>query len=278
MMTRSCCLLLRDVLVPLGMVWLGLVVGCQNTPKAAGRFADRLRTNRSVVTWNYRTALGVPSSTASPRAVELLTQPRRQLDGWLESCPAPTPATLHGQWRGINRGIGISLTGVGQFIKDFDTQATGCDAVIGRGSNILVEQVPIEQLGCRGWQPRIDQQTGDFQRRGDFAIVAREATVLDYSMGSNPGWDPARWLVDELVQVDADLLLGRAYLQWGRLRVPVSYFTLQRMPAISAACLEQTAGTAAAPPKAGESLPIGLEAKASYQAVSRKVSASSLGP
>ncbi|MFN9911492.1 MAG: hypothetical protein ACK53L_02840, partial [Pirellulaceae bacterium] len=85
--------------------------------------------------------------------------------------------------------------------------------------------------------------------------------VLDYSMGSNPGWDPARWLVDDLVQVDEDLLLGRAYLQWGRLRVPVSYFTLQRIPAMSAASAEQmgaTAVTADTRLHAGESLPIGF--------------------
>jgi hypothetical protein len=261
MMPCSRYLPFQDMLVRLGMVWLGLVVGCQNNPDAAERFADRLRTHRSIVHWNCRTALGMPSPISSPRAVELLTQPRQQLDGWLESCPAPTPAALHGQWQGINRGMGLSLAGVGQFIKDFDTQASGCDSVIGRGSNILVEQVPIEQLACHGWQPRIDRRTGDFHRRGDFAIVAREATVLDYSMGSNPGWDPARWLVDDLVQVDEDLLLGRAYLQWGRLRVPVSYFTLQRIPAMSAASAEQmgaTAVTADTRLHAGESLPIGF--------------------
>jgi hypothetical protein len=59
--------------------------------------------------------------------------------------------------------------------------------------------------------------------------MARGKTELDYSLGENPFWEPSRFLVDELVQVDHGLLLGRAYFQVGYVRIPVAYFALEHV-------------------------------------------------
>jgi hypothetical protein len=55
--------------------------------------------------------------------------------------------------------------------------------------------------------------------------------LLDYGRGGNPPLDPTRALRDYLVRVDrgSDLLLiGKAYLALGPLRVPVAFFVMER--------------------------------------------------
>lgn len=57
-----------------------------------------------------------------------------------------------------------------------------------------------------------------------------QALLLDYGLGGN-GASPERFLRDYLVQVypdDPSLLLGRAFVALGSLRVAASYFVLQR--------------------------------------------------
>jgi hypothetical protein len=54
--------------------------------------------------------------------------------------------------------------------------------------------------------------------------------LLDYGLGGNGLFGPP--LRDYIVQVypdDPDLLLGKAYLAFGSLRIPVSFFVLQRL-------------------------------------------------
>ena len=58
------------------------------------------------------------------------------------------------------------------------------------------------------------------------------ALLLDYGQGGNPPYDPSRFLRDYLVQVDPDnpdLLLGKAYVALGPVRVFVSFFVLERL-------------------------------------------------
>lgn len=56
------------------------------------------------------------------------------------------------------------------------------------------------------------------------------ALLLDYSLGGNGPFGPP--LRDYLVQVypdDPDLLLGKAYIALGPMRIPVSFFVLRRL-------------------------------------------------
>lgn len=62
------------------------------------------------------------------------------------------------------------------------------------------------------------------------------ALLLDYSQGNNPLWDPSRQLRDYLVRVEPgsdDLLLGKATVALGPLRVPTNFFVLQRRREVS---------------------------------------------
>lgn len=57
------------------------------------------------------------------------------------------------------------------------------------------------------------------------------AVLLDYGRGGNARLDPTQGLRDYLVQVDADnddLYLGKAYYAVGPVRVPTSFFVLER--------------------------------------------------
>ena len=54
------------------------------------------------------------------------------------------------------------------------------------------------------------------------------AVLLDYGRGDNKLHDPTRGLRDYLVQLDDDLLLGKAYYAVGPLRVHTNFFILER--------------------------------------------------
>ncbi len=67
---------------------------------------------------------------------------------------------------------------------------------------------------------------------GNFAIVEPcapcQPLLLDYTQAENSWLSPSRQLVDELVMMDEDLLLGRANIQVGNHRTPIAYFVLYR--------------------------------------------------
>jgi hypothetical protein len=55
-----------------------------------------------------------------------------------------------------------------------------------------------------------------------------QALLLDYGAGGNAWYDPSRPIRDYLVQVDENLLLGRAFLALGPLRASArTYFVLE---------------------------------------------------
>ena len=58
--------------------------------------------------------------------------------------------------------------------------------------------------------------------------VYLHAVLLDYGKGGNRTYDPSRGLRDYLVQLDDDLLLGKAYYAVGPLRIQTSFFILER--------------------------------------------------
>lgn len=162
-----------------------------------------------------------------PGNVRLAQLPKSDLKKLMGTCPSPSPASMQGNWLGVNRGIMLAVTGNATFIKRFDMLGT-TNCVKGIGTNIRVCQVPLERLGYCGWQPVIKAQTGQPDMHGNFLIFERDPVELDYRKADNPLFEPTRFLVDELVQVEEGLLLGRANLQLFRWRIPVAYFALSK--------------------------------------------------
>ena len=142
----------------------------------------------------------------------------------------PTSEELVGQWRGVNKGV-VRLAGYKQFIKDIKPDCCGIS-----GDNIQVCQVSDDLLRCIGWQPKIDACTGELERRGKFAVLCprgcgpfKHGVEFNYRRGGNRKCDPAKLLVDKVVKIDDNHLLGRATANFGPLKIPLAYFVLERM-------------------------------------------------
>ncbi len=142
----------------------------------------------------------------------------------------PTEAELVGNWRGVNKGI-VELVGYKQFIKEITPD--GCAI---SGDNIMVHQLDNCHLRSLGWEPKADGFNGQLQRRGKFAIEPPKGTgtfkhgvVFSYRRGRNRKFDPVRLIVDKVVKIDDNHLLGRATANFGPLQIPVAYFVLERM-------------------------------------------------
>ena len=138
---------------------------------------------------------------------------------------APDIDALAGfEFRGWNTSWVTGLLGFRKFVKGFfagTSGAYGCNS-------------PAEQNGLDGdWRTKpSDEEPGWYAFYAvDPAATTnpRDAVLLDYGRGHN-GF-PAKLLRDHVVRVapgDDDLLLGKAYLAVGPLRIPVSYFVLER--------------------------------------------------
>ncbi len=146
----------------------------------------------------------------------------------------PTPQELSGQWRGVNRGI-VQAAGYNQFIKEIKPQN-------GRwqGDNIQVNQVQSHQVRYSGWNPIMKSSTMGYnpaaERKGQFAVqpanqrgVFGHGVVFSYRNGGNAKNDPARLLEDRLVKIDDNHMIGRATANFGPIRIPLSYFVLERV-------------------------------------------------
>lgn len=143
---------------------------------------------------------------------------------------APQPHELAGAWRGVNKGL-VRLIGYKQFIKEIEPQ--GC---VTFGDNIEVHQVSDDILRCCGWEPKIDRRTGLLRRNGKYKVERPDyrgrfghGVIFNYRKGGNRKLDPRRMIVDKVVMIDDCHLLGRATVGFGKLRVPVGYFVLERV-------------------------------------------------
>ncbi len=141
----------------------------------------------------------------------------------------PCPEDLVGTWRGVNKGI-VELAGYRQFIKEIGP----CGECV-FGDNIMVEQVDPCMLDAMGWQPKITE-TGELDRKGKFAVLPprgvgafKHGVVFSYRQGGNRRTDPVKLLVDKVVKLDDDHLLGRATANFGPLQIPLAYFVLERV-------------------------------------------------
>ncbi len=141
----------------------------------------------------------------------------------------PTAEELCGRWRGVNKGI-VTLVGYGQFVKEIGIDGEACF-----GDNVQVHQVSAECLRALGWQPKIAAD-GLVERRGKFQIRPANgrgpfghAATFSYRDGGNPKSDAVRLIVDKVVKVDENHLLGRATARFGLIDIPLAYFMLERI-------------------------------------------------
>lgn len=148
----------------------------------------------------------------------------------MQTFPAPTRAEMHGVWRGLNKGVGPAMLGIAQFSKEFHTFGTSP-----RGNNVTIEQRKPECWCSRSaWNPLLE--CGELDRHGYFKINCPDgkgpfphAVELNYGQAPNPFCSPERLLVDKIVKLDDDHLLGFAMIQIGLLKLPGPYFVLERV-------------------------------------------------
>ena len=146
----------------------------------------------------------------------------------------PTPDQMQGLWRGVNKGI-VTLVGYKQFVKEIQP----CGTVL-FGDNIQVHQVSNDVLRCIGWQPKV-QGDGQLERQGKFVVKPPDrrrrligaafshGAVISYRDGGNDRRDPIRLLVDRVVMIDNNHMLGRATANFGPIQIPLAYFMLERV-------------------------------------------------
>ena len=155
----------------------------------------------------------------------------------MDTQPAPEPSDLIGTWYGVNKGLGAAMAGLHQDVKVFHACGSGVS-----GHNILVKQVAVEDLACKGWRPKRDRATGLPKQMGNFVVetcnqeCGNGKLQLNYSQAENPTLDPSRFLVDELVVIEPGLLLGRARVKIGAMDLPIAFFVLTRDPTQNLAC------------------------------------------
>jgi hypothetical protein len=167
------------------------------------------------------------------RYFEELAQASNQVrEQALRNGKLPETASLEGwEWNGRNTGRIPRLMGIQKFIKGFFCETEGLE-----GYNVVAIQngpqnpweekrVPPEKrrFGFYRVRPAIEE-------RRDNAYP--NALMLNYGDSRrNPRWSAPRILRDYLVQPDPhnpDVLLGKAYLALGPLRLPSNYFILER--------------------------------------------------
>lgn len=190
--------------------------------------SDNLAARASFLKWNMSTKCERSDRlTRCSRALELASHSPFELESMMSRYPAPSVEMLDGRWHGINKGIGAAAIGITQDIKVFNINSRCL-----KGHNVAVYQVGINDLPCNGFQPKINPLTGCEKTMGNFVIVPASCTCeplkLDYTIADNSMCDPSRWLVDELVMIDHDMLLGRAYTKIGKHMMPVAFFVLVR--------------------------------------------------
>jgi hypothetical protein len=171
------------------------------------------------------------SERPSDEYLRLETLPARELEAILLRGERPDADRLVGwEYRGMNTPRFAKLLGIKKFVKGFYRSATGQTY----GYNIPVVQNRLEE-------PWI-YQGGEPRRFGFYRVDAVDAALrdnaylnsllLDYGRGGNHDLDPTSGLRDYIVRVQPgsdDLLLGKAYYALGPLRVPASWFVLERL-------------------------------------------------
>lgn len=176
-----------------------------------------------------------PSLTqASPVYLDLARSSLRALSDMLIRGQRPDVSALVGsEYRGVNMPAATSrLLGLRRFIKGFTVDESG--RVVGYNKLVVGHDLSAP------WTVR--PQRDGREAYAPFSVEPVEpesidnrylnALLLDYGDVAQPEPGVARRLRDYLVRVvpgSDDLLLGRAFLAVGRVRVPVGYFALECM-------------------------------------------------
>ncbi len=141
---------------------------------------------------------------------------------------APSDDEMIGIWRGVNKGV-ATLVGFRQFVKEIHPTACGL-----YGDNIKVEQVSSEDVRQFGWRPKLDE-FGNLRRHDRFQVQRPDGLGLfghgakySYRNGGNRRFSSSRLLVDRVVKIDDQHLLGRAAIRTIFGNIPVAYFMLER--------------------------------------------------
>lgn len=219
---------------PWMVVLLFAIAGCRvcgeahPIAEAVIHTSDNLASRATFLRWNMRSKCETADHlTRCSRALDLASHSAVELESMMNRYPAPSIEMLEGRWHGINKGVGPAAIGLTQDIKVFNVNGQCL-----RGHNVAVYQVSIGELACEGFQPKINHLTGCEKTMGNFVIVPPVSSCaplkLDYSIADNSPLARSRWLVDELVMIDHDMLLGRAYTKLGQHLMPVAFFVLVR--------------------------------------------------
>ena len=164
---------------------------------------------------------------------ELAQSSHSHLEQILRASKAPAFESLVGfEWHGYNISWRLKLLGLQKFIKGFFQAGDGVE-----GYNI-----PVLQNGLN--KPWLHLPTLDSPKRYAFYRVTEvnrrsgdnfypQAIFLDYGASPRNAGSPASRIIrDYVVQPDAedpDILLGKAYLALGPLRIASNFFVLGRL-------------------------------------------------
>ena len=175
---------------------------------------------------------GLLTGAASPRYQRLARLRPAALERLLvRGEPPALPALLGYEYRGYNCTPALALLGIRKFIKAFFATP---------GGSMYGCNTPVVQNGLGGaWIARPHQAAPRryaFFRVAPVDPAARDnaylhALLLDYGQGGNPRFDPSRLLRDYLVRCvpgSDDLLLGKATVALGPLRLAGGFFVLER--------------------------------------------------
>jgi hypothetical protein len=166
------------------------------------------------------------TTDASQEFRRLAAMSRRELGDVHRSGETPDVAAVLGhEFRGFNHPWFMGLIGIRKFIKGFFPA---------RGEAFGFN-TPARQNGLDGvWLAKPDEANP--KRYGFYSVEAGEAggrhataILLDYSRGDNGL--PLKLLRDYVVRADPgsdELLLGKAYFEIGRVRIPFCFFLLER--------------------------------------------------
>ena len=165
--------------------------------------------------------------------IDLAMAPNDVLERYMKSGQAPDVRKLVGwQFRGYNTLDLTTVLGFRKFKKGFFSEEEPAHA----RSQIWGYNVDVQQNGLgEPWIPKDKAPYGFYQvypvDPGEKDNLYPNALLLHYGKGNNPAMDPSAFLRDYLVQVDPendDLLLGKAFVALGPVRLFVSYFILER--------------------------------------------------
>ena len=175
----------------------------------------------------------VPPSRAlspfpSPRVLRLEQTPMHELEKELLRGGTPDLEDLVGwEFRGINHmPLNVipfaQAAGIKKFVKGFFRE----------GDRVMGYNRPVARNVLDGrWH--VGEKRFGFYEVHEVDATSRDnqylhAMLLDYGRGGNKPYDPSSGLRDYLVQLADDIYLGKAYYALGPLRIPTSFFILER--------------------------------------------------